>query len=104
MTSAVEASEVDSVCEAIGEHVWSAQTADFLPYLAYQHGADLYWTTNGSCANITSQGLGDIVQSCTGSHSVLCTNSAPLANSTYQNNATYWQVNATASDCTSFTG
>jgi carboxylesterase type B len=83
-------------CQAIGESLWSPTSADFLPYLAYQNMSGLYHVADGACANLSSSGLDNVVQSCADAHPVVCTNSAPLANSTSSNNGTEWQIKVNA--------
>ena len=92
LSQPMDSSEAIQACRRIGENLWSPASADFLAYLAYQNMSGLYRVANEACANITSTGLGSIVRSCAQHHPAICTNSAPLANSTTVNNGTEWQV------------
>lgn len=98
------AADALAVCSALGEKLWTPQTDDFLPYLAYQGTNGSFWAANGSCVSIGANGQPSTEQSCDGDLPALCSNSAPLANSTYQDNSTYWQTTLNAPDQTSFTG
>jgi len=91
------------VCQGLGESLWTPKTADYLDYLPYLGKEGLYWASNGSCVNVSSPSL-DVVSNCpAGSRPALCTNSAPIDNSTYYDNSTQYQVTVNSGN-TSFTG
>jgi hypothetical protein len=97
------AAHAEQVCNGLGESLWAPETADYLDYLPYLGKDGLYWTANGSCVNVSSPSL-DIVEDCLdGSRPALCTNSAPIDNSTYYDNSTQYQVTVKSGEA-SFTG
>ena len=94
-----------SACAALGEQLWSPElkTSSIQPNLDYltsggQFSADQqYWIASTRNTSRAIDGHGNIANTSTTLSAylqlpVLCTQSAPFSNSTYQNTSSQWQV------------
>jgi hypothetical protein len=96
LDSVLDASGAQNACGALGETLWTPKTSDFLPYLAYQDVKGPFWV-DGGCACFDNDGIPQW-EECPDTAPALCTSSAPLSNSTHQDNSTQWQVRVNTGD------
>lgn len=100
LTSRSQKSAVEG-CAALGETLWSPElkTASIQPnldYLAFEGCAEdqQYWIASTQSSARTIDGKGHIsnVKDSSANLPVLCTQSAPFSNSTFQDPSARWQV------------
>lgn len=96
LSQPVNEPQAQEACAALGERLWYPEESDgdFLHYLAHEGKNGPYWIAGRqgpSCKDLTADGIQGL-KHCPNLMPALCTQSAPLSNLTYADNATTWQT------------
>ncbi|KAK4548367.1 hypothetical protein LTR36_010238 [Oleoguttula mirabilis] len=88
--------QAQRACASLGERLWypDGSKNEFLQYLDFQGNNGPYWIAGRqgpSCKDLTANGIQGL-KHCPNLMPALCTQSAPLSNLSYADNATTWQT------------